>query len=82
MCLEPITRGPLCASDFRVTHLLCDLTAQLRGVLVAAHGRDIEPLVRLHEVDRHARASRIDHAETEAIVGARRFDFAGRYFHA
>ena len=58
MRLEPITRGALCAADLGITHLFSDLPAQLRGILVAAHGRDIEPLVRLHQVDSHTRARR------------------------
>jgi hypothetical protein len=62
--------------------LLGNLTAQLRGILVTTHGRDIEPLVRLHEVDRYARACRINHAETEAIFGVCWFGSSGRNFHA
>ena len=82
MCFEPITRGPLSTPDVRVAHLLGDLTAKLRGILVTTHGRDIKPLVRLHEVDRYARACRINHAETEAIFGVCWFGSSGRNFHA
>ena len=35
-------------------------------IAVAAHGRDVEPLVRLDQIDRDARARRIVHAEREA----------------
>ncbi len=49
-----------------VAHLLGDFAPQPRAVAVAAHGRDVEPLVRFDEIDRDPRPRRIDHAATEA----------------
>ena len=69
MRLEPIARGALRATDLGVAHLLGDLTAHLRGIPVTAHRGDVEPLVRLHKINRHARPSGKDHAKAEAIFG-------------
>ena len=57
MSLEPVARRTLRAADLGIAHLLGNLAAQLRCLLVAAHSRDVEPLVRLHEVNRYARSA-------------------------
>jgi len=82
MSLEPIARGTLRATDLGIAHLLGNFTPQLRCVLVAAHRRDVEPLVRLHQINCDARPRGIDHAKTEAIFGIRRFGAPRRHFHA
>ncbi len=72
MGLEPIARRALGAADLGIAHLFGDFTTQLRGILVAAHGGDVEPLVRLHQINSHARARGEDHAKAETIFGIRR----------
>ena len=72
MRLEPVAGGALRATDFTVRHLLGDLAAQLRRFAVTAHRGDVEPLVRLDQIDRHAGAGRMDHAEIEAGLGVGR----------
>jgi hypothetical protein len=42
------------AADLGIAHLLGNLAAQLRRLLVTAHRSDVEPLVRLNEVNRDA----------------------------
>jgi hypothetical protein len=69
MRFEPIARGALRTTDLGVAHLFSDLTPHLRGVPVTAHRGDVEPLVRLHKINRHTRASGKDHAKAEAIFG-------------
>ena len=71
MRLEPVARRALGTADLGIAHLFGDFTAQLRGILVAAHGRDVEPLVRLHQINRYARACGENHAKTETIFGVR-----------
>ena len=73
MALEPVARRALGAADLGVGHLLGDFAAQPRRVDVPAHGRDVEPLVRLDQIDRHARAGRIVHAERKAACRIRGF---------
>ncbi len=74
MALEPIARGALGAADFGVGHLLGDFAAQPRRIGVSTHGRDVEPLVRLDQIDRDTRAGRIVHAEREAAFRVLGFD--------
>src|SRR5262249_3314212 len=52
MSLEPVSRSALRAADLGIAHLLGNLAAQLGCLLVTAHRSDVEPLVRLHEVNR------------------------------
>ena len=73
MNLEPIACGTLRATDLEIAHLLGDFTAQLRGILVAPHRRDVEPFVRLDQINRNARPCGIDHAKAETIFGIRGF---------
>ncbi len=74
MALEPIARGALRPADLGIGHLLGDFAPQPRRVGVPAHGRDIEPLVRLDQIDRDARPGRIVHAEREAAFRVLRLD--------
>ena len=82
MRLEPIARRTLRTTDLGIGHLLGDFPASLCGILVATHRRDVEPLVRLHQIYRDARARGIDHAEAETILGILRFGAPRRDFHA
>jgi hypothetical protein len=82
MNLEPIACGTLRATDLGIAHLLGDFTSQLRGILVATHRRDVEPFVRLDQINRDARPCGIDHAKAETIFGIRRFGAPRRHFHA
>ena len=82
MSLEPIARGPLRATDLGIAHLFGNFSSQLRRVLVAAHRRDVEPLVRLHQINCDARPRGVDHAKAEAIFSVRRFGAPRRHFHA
>jgi hypothetical protein len=45
---------------------------------VPAHGREVEPFVRLDQIDRDARAGGIGHAERKAAVRIFRLDRTGR----
>src|SRR6185369_1517789 len=79
MRFQPVARRALRVADLAVAHLLGDLTAQPRTVLVAAHGGDVEPLVRLHEIDADIGADGVAHAERKAVAGVFRFiDGRGR----
>ena len=78
MALEPIARRALGAADFGVGHLLGDFAAQPRRIGVSTHGRDVEPLVRLDQIDRDTRPGRIVHAEREAALRVLRFDGISR----
>ena len=80
MALEPVARGALSATDLAVAHLLGDLAAQARGILMPAHGGDVEPLVRLDQIDRDPRPRRIDHRQPEAVFGAGRLARGVRNF--
>src|SRR6476660_7691154 len=82
MRLQPIARCALRTTDLGVNHLLGDLTTHLRGTLVTAHCGDVEPLVRLHKIDRHTRPRRKDHAKAETIFGVRWFGAPPRHFQA
>lgn len=82
MCFQPVPRCALRTADFGIAHLFGNLTAQLRSVPVAVHGRDVEPLVRLYQINRYARSRGIDHAKAEAIFGVRWFGAPRRHFHA
>jgi hypothetical protein len=73
MNLEPIACGTLRATDLGIAHLLGNFPSQLRGILVATHRRDVEPFVRLDQINRDTRPCRIDHAKAETIFGIRRF---------
>src|SRR6185437_12964810 len=79
---EPVARGPLSASDFSIAHLFRDLAPQTSGILVTTRRGDVEPLVRLNEIDRHSSASRKDHAESKTIFGAPWLATTGRNFNA
>src|SRR5580658_324615 len=46
--LEPMPRGALRHGDFGFAHLDGDFPAQPRGIRIAAHGGEIEPLMRRH----------------------------------
>ena len=74
MALEPIARGALGAADLGVGHLLGDLAPQAGGIGVPAHGGDVEPLVRLDQIDRDACAGRIDQAQRKAAFRVFRLD--------
>jgi len=78
---EPIARGALGATDLGVAHLFGDLSTQLRSILMPAHGGDVEPLVRLHQINPNACTGGIDHAKAEAIVGVCWFGAPRRHFH-
>ena len=52
MSLEPVARSALRAANLGIAHLFGNLAAQLRCLLVTTHRSDVEPLVRLHEVNR------------------------------
>src|SRR5262245_13583986 len=82
MRLEPIARSALRTTDLEIAHLLGDLTTHLRGILVTAHCGDVEPLVRLHKIDRHTRPRGKDHAKAETIFGVRWFGAPRRHFQA
>src|ERR1051325_6719874 len=73
---DPLARGALRRGDLLRGHLGRDLTAQPDRILVAAHGGEIEPLVRGDEVDREAISGRAVDAELEEsaarIVAPRR----------
>src|SRR5665647_3199947 len=47
----PLAGETLGAGDLRLGHLTRNLEAIALGVVVAAHGREVEPLVRLDEID-------------------------------
>src|SRR5437764_14070610 len=71
MCaLEPGTRRALRLRDLNRRHLLGDLPAQANSLAVAAHSREIEPLVRGDEIDRNGASDRIHHAKLEEAVRA------------
>ncbi len=82
MRLQPIARSALRTTDLGVAHLFGDLTTHLRGILVTAHRGDVEPLVRLHKVDRHACPRGKDHAKAETIFGVRWLGAPRRHFQA
>src|SRR5258708_95298 len=76
----PVARGALCRGDLRLRHLGGDLTTQSDCVLVAQHGREVEPLVRGDEVDRERASDRAAHPELKEIIAGviaarRRFAF-------
>src|SRR4029079_15331549 len=62
--------------------MLGNVATQLRGILVAAHCSDIEPFVRLHQIDWYARARRKNHAHTETIFSVDRLDAPRGNLHA
>jgi hypothetical protein len=63
----------LCSADVNVAHLFRDFAPQPRAIAMAARRRDVEPLVRLHQVDGDPRAGRVNHAERKAFIRIRRF---------
>src|SRR5690349_2584216 len=68
---EPVARGTLGGRDLGRRHVGGDLLTQLGGRLASAHGCEIEPLVRSHEVGRHRTAGRIHEAELEQTVASK-----------
>jgi hypothetical protein len=80
-CALSQSRAALRTTDLGVAHLFSDLTAHLRGIPVTAHRGDVEPLVRLHKINRHTRASGKDHAKAEAIFGICWLGAPRRHFH-
>ena len=80
MRFQPIARSALRTTDLGVAHLLGDLTTHLRGIRVTTHRGDVEPLVRLHKIDRHARPRGKDHAKAETIFGVRWLGAPRRHF--
>src|SRR5262249_52031877 len=62
---DPLARGALRRRDLRRGHLRGDLPAQPDGILVAAHGREVEPLVRSDEIDGDRSPGRAVDAELE-----------------
>ncbi len=73
MRLQPRACRALRLPDLAVAHLLGDFPAQPRRITVPSRRRDIEPLVRLHEVNNHACTGRMHHSQCEAFVRARCF---------
>src|SRR5271169_3380104 len=69
---EPIARRALSGGNLALRHLFGDLSPQPYRFQVALYCRQIEPLVRGDEIDRHIAADRIHHAEFEEHVAGGR----------
>jgi hypothetical protein len=64
---QPVARGALGGGDFALRHFGGDLDAQHARLLVAVHGREVEPFVRRHQIGRRA-AGRAHHAALEELL--------------
>jgi hypothetical protein len=72
MTEEPIARGALRGGNLGVRHLIRDLAPQSHRFAVAFNCREIEPLMRRDEIDRHIAPDRIHDAKFEEHVACGR----------
>src|SRR5690349_17571426 len=68
---EPPASRALRLRDLALRHLLGHLTPPADGVPVAAHRRQVEPLVRGDMIDRNTAADGIDHSQLKKGIPAR-----------
>ena len=65
---DPLAGETLSARNLKLRHLARDLEAIAPGILIAAHGGKVEPLVRLYEIEFHIPAYAIHKAELEESI--------------
>jgi len=65
---DPLAGATLGAGDVDLRHLARDLEPIAARILVAAHGGQIEPLVRFYEIEFHIPAYAIHKAELEESI--------------